>query len=474
MTSCFQNFHRAIGSVLFTLGLTLAFCVTPGWAQVQPLPTAGAVSVAGTGGEGHVPPISATDTPVSPGSEAVAQLAGALPPKAQVRPWVSQHPAVRGAMSMAEADRRRADMVEQGANEVTARLNQQRRQVMDTAELYQEALLSLERPFRWWGKAGIDAHIAAQGRAAADWALGDAWHETSRLLLTLWIDLSRQTQHVELARTQLGLAQDLYRQTEGRLRRGDVSALDASLAQAELQRMQASLNLALASEAAARARLLRAFPAAQDSLPASGQTMPRPSLEILQQAIDALPPWTPLLQDYLDHNHARQLVRVDVERQRLLAQRADRDRYPDPTLGVYAANERGGNERILGVSISIPLTGSWRQNQSLAAQAQARSADEHLAQTDAGLTADFEARHAALQPQLGAARALEDSARTQALAADKSLHAYQLGEHSMTEVVQNRRFAAEQRMAAEAARLDAFESIALMYLDLHMLWDFDD
>ena len=477
MKSPYAFFRSGAWTVMRVLCLALAYGAMLPPLQAQSLATApavgGGIPRQVTAGD-SMPQAAAAAAPVRPDVEASARLAGALPPIAQVKPWVAQHPAVRSAQSTAEADRTRADIVEQGATEVTAHLSQQRRQVLDTAEQYQETLLSLERPFRWWGKAGIDADIAGKGRAAADWALGDAWHETSRLLLTLWLDLARETQRVELARTQQGLAQDLYRQAAGRLRRGDVSALDASLAQAELQRMQANLGLALAGEAAARARLLRAFPGAQDGLPAGGQTAAWPSLEVLQQAIEALPPWTRLLEDYRDHNHGLQLARVGVERQRLLAQRADRDRYPDPTLGVFAANERGGNERIVGVSISVPLSGGWRQSQSLAAQADARSAEERLAQTDAVLAADFEARHATLRPQLEAARALDDAARTQALAADKSLHAYQLGEHSMTELVQNRRLAADQRSAAESARLDAFEGVALIYLDLHMLWDFDE
>ena len=176
-----------------------------------------------------------------------ARLSLALPEAAVARDWVSAHPAVRGAQSTAEADRRRADLVEQGNAEFSARINQQNRHVVDINEQYSETFVSLERPFRWWGKAGLDASLAERGRSAADWALGDAWHETSRMLLTLWLDLERQSARVTLARQQLELAADLHRQAESRLRRGDISALDTSLAQAELQRAKAAWSLAQAA-----------------------------------------------------------------------------------------------------------------------------------------------------------------------------------------------------------------------------------
>lgn len=402
-----------------------------------------------------------------------ARLAVALPPTPVVREWVADNPAVRGAQASAESERRRADIVEQGAAEFSARISQQSRRVTDTAEQYNETLVSLERPFRWWGKSGLDAKLAERSRSAADWALGDAWHETSRTLLSLWLDVERQVQRVSLSKRQVELATELHRQAQARLRRGDISQLDSSLAQAELQRTQATLNLAQAAEAGARARLVRSFPGSLAALRDAPAQPSVPALDVLQSALRDLPPWTELQQEYLEHNHALQLVRVEVDRQRIVAQRADRDRYPDPTLGVFAASERGGNERIMGVSISIPLSGQTRQNTALAAQAQARSADERLALTEAGLTADLEARYASLTPLLDAAQALEEAARTQTLAAEKSLRAYQLGEHTMTELVQNRRLAADQTNAAEAARLDAFQAVALLYLDLHVLWDFD-
>jgi len=76
--------------------------------------------------------------------------------------------------------------------------------------------------------------------------------------------------------------------------------------------------------------------------------------------------------------------------------------------------------------------------------------------------------------QQQALAALQTAAATQRLAADKSLMAYTLGEHSMTELIQNRRLANEQRRAAQRLQLDWLHTRASIELDAHRLWDLDD
>ncbi|REN06036.1 TolC family protein, partial [Mycobacterium tuberculosis] len=49
-----------------------------------------------------------------------------------------------------------------------------------------------------------------------------------------------------------------------------------------------------------------------------------------------------------------------LRRAELAASRASADRVPDPTVGVFAASEAFRKERIVGVSISIPLSGTYR------------------------------------------------------------------------------------------------------------------
>jgi hypothetical protein len=49
-----------------------------------------------------------------------------------------------------------------------------------------------------------------------------------------------------------------------------------------------------------------------------------------------------------------------------------------------------------------------------------------------------------------------------------------MGEHSMTELIQNRRLAQESVRESHKLQLELVEAWALMNLDLHRIWDFDE
>ena len=65
------------------------------------------------------------------------------------------------------------------------------------------------------------------------------------------------------------------------------------------------------------------------------------------------------------------------------------------------------------------------------------------------------------------------AADTQKSAADKSRKAYALGEHSLFEMLMIARTAQEQQFAASRLQLEMLESLALLQLELHQIWDFD-
>ena len=58
-------------------------------------------------------------------------------------------------------------------------------------------------------------------------------------------------------------------------------------------------------------------------------------------------------------------------------------------------------------------------------------------------------------------------------AADRSARAFALGEHSMTELIQNRRIAADQQRESHRLRVDLLEHWAHLALDLHRLWEIE-
>lgn len=386
-----------------------------------------------------------------------------LPPAAVVQQVLLASPAVQAAMAQKSAQMHRAQMTAQGPGEFTVRINQQTRRVQQPRDGWTESSVSLERPLRWWGKAALDGDLARQGREVARIAYADALHEASRTLMQQWFAWRKAGVDLESARTDLALAERLMQQAQARLKRGDISQLDADLAQAEVLRCQAALQTVQSQHAAALVTLSRQYPG-----------LPLATSPLQGQALPPMPPLEQVRQPFLDKHHELNLRRAEAQRLRLLAERIDKERWPDPTLGVYTLRERQGAEQVLGVSLSLPLAGQARQSHALATQAEAQSAQDKVQQLQTQLGADLEARWAQLQHQKQALVQLQAAARIQAQAADKSQRAYAAGEHTMTELLQNRRLANEQHRQSERALWEAVEQQALLTLDLHQIWDFDD
>ena len=388
-----------------------------------------------------------------------------LPPTAQVAPVLQASPLIQSARARQEAQLQRARGIEAGSGEWAVRLNQQQRRVREPQERFAETTLALERPLRLWGKADMDARLAEQDREVARIGLADALHEASRTLLTQWFGALRARLDADNAERELQLARELDRQAQVRLRQGDVSQLDARLAKAELQRSEATSRLAQAELQRSIAQLQRLYP---------GLPQPRgPEDDVPTPALPAQP-LEAALQDFLTHHHELNLLRAEARRQQQLAERLERDRWPDPTVGFYTARERAGSEQLAGVSVAVPLSGTYRESQARAALAEAHALAQQVQQLERQLTADFEARWQQLAQQAQALVALRAAAATQRLAANKSLTAYTLGEHSMTELIQNRRLANEQQLASQRLLLDSLHNQARIELDTHRLWDLDD
>ena len=388
-----------------------------------------------------------------------------LPSSAQVAPVLQASPTLQAARAHQEAQLQRARGVEAGSGEWALRLNQQQRRVRDPQERFAETTVALERPLRLWGKAGMDAQLAEQDRNVARIGLADAMHEASRQLLTHWFGALRAQLDADSAERELQLALELDRHARARLRQGDISPLDARLAEAELQRSQAQARLMQAERARSTALLQRLYPGlpARPALPTEGLDLPPLSTDMATA-----------LQDYLAHNHELNLLKSEALRQQQLAERIERDRWPDPTVGLFSARERAGSEQLVGVSVAMPLSGTWRESQARAAASEARALHDKVQHLERNLGSEFEARWLQATHQQQALAALQRAAATQRLAADKSLTAYTLGEHSMTELIQNRRLANEQQLASQRLRLEWLYNRAQIELDAHRLWDLDD
>ncbi|MBK0113425.1 MULTISPECIES: TolC family protein [unclassified Delftia] len=400
-----------------------------------------------------------------------AQAQSHLPPEAAVREAVACSPAVQAADAAQRGAAARAQALRAGPHETVVRASGQRRWVHDgSGQRFAEGQIAIERPLRLGGKAESDAQLAEATQAASRVAAQDVRHEAARQLLALRFAAQRAGQAQQTARDNADAAAELARVTERRLRAGDAARLDAELAAAEHARMQAALATAQAAHHAAQADLQARFPGLEAARAKEGEAAP-PLLDL--PPLPQQPP-AQLRLRYIEHSHEYLLAQAEETLALRQARRADLERRPDPTVGVFATSERGGSERIAGVSLSVPLGSVHRQAQADQALADADAALSRRLAAERRLGAEFDVLWSLLAGKRAAAQAQARAATLQQGAADRALRAYRAGESGLTELLAVRRTLAEALLAERLARSEALEGDSRLRLDLHELWDFDD
>lgn len=390
-----------------------------------------------------------------------------LPPANEVKAAIAAAPLVAAARAGLTAESANRERLNAGPYEWTTRLSDQQRRLRNAPNEgprgpFNEWSVALERPVRLPAKAEADAALGEQGETTARIAVEDAQHETARQLLAAWFQWLRARVAADQSQAQAKLLSQLAGSTARRHTLGDAARLeamqaDAAAAQADAQWRQAQARLQASSQ-----ELRVRFPAI-----AQPDDVRLPSPEPL---VGSLATW----QDSIaSKSHELALAGAETRQARLAAQRAEAERTPDPVVGVHVGSDRGGEEKLVGVSLSIPFAGDARR---AAARSQAARANAVAYREEAlrqQVSADIASRHAtASAAQLAWERA-DQAARQLEATADLSARALALGEAGLAEVLLARRQAGEGRLAAELTRLDALEARYRLELDAHRLWDYD-
>lgn len=390
-----------------------------------------------------------------------------LPPLSQAQAAIRQAPQVRAAQATIAAEAAQRDSLEAGPHEWAVRIEGGKRQLVaaqgSPAQRYGEWRAALERPFRLPGKVAIDAEMGAQGVAQARAALGDALHETSRALLKDWFAWLREREAERLWQLQRDLLARQEQATRRRVELGDASRLEvmqseAASAQAQAEHERVSLRATIAA-----GELKARFPLIE--LPA--QVTP----SVPQPLAGSLDEWRGSLRE---HNHEILLVRAQTQRARLAASRADAERLPDPTLGVHVGSERSSEERLAGLSLTIPLPGEARAANARRETALATAAAQKEALVLARIDAEIATAYASAQASYRSWQLADDAAQRVEQVAALTARARTLGEASLGDVLLAARLANEVRLAASNARLEALEARYRLYLDSHRLWPIAD
>jgi len=384
---------------------------------------------------------------------------------------LSARPQAGALASNLQAEIERSSAVRSGPYEWSVGLGLGRRQSRGiTGARSQDASIAIERPVRMWGKEEADRQLAAAGeeRAQREAALG--YRDLKALFIQHWAEYLRSLALEEGARRNLESARQLLRQAEVRHKVGEIAQVDVQLARAEFLQAQAQGTDAQALQSAAASRVKALYPL----LPLPEQLPGTLSgwQEALAGRIAAIPAQAQAADLLFAQRNPSVLVNQSrTEEQRRLAQRLDLDRRPDPTLGGYLLNEASGGQSVIGVHLSLPITGNFRAASARAAEHVAASTRLVGEESTAQLRAELGARWAAWKLRQSLLAQRWQAADLHREAALRSLRAFALGERSVAELVQLQRIADEQYTLALTQSVELLTLQLGLAMDLGLIWD---
>jgi outer membrane protein TolC len=266
----------------------------------------------------------------------------------------------------------------------------------------------------------------------------------------------------ELAREQLSFADSSAAAVAARRKVGDASLLDLNAAQADAAAARRQFEAAQAQETRAALRLNSRFP----SLVMEPHSVSEPVELEWDEA-----QWRARI---LAESDTLRIMQETLKRAELTAARARADRVPDPTVGVFTATENHNSEHILGVSVRMPLGGTYRREtlQEALKQVDVTRAelDRQRQEIELATAETFNDARSALQRW----RSAEQSAQTARENVRLGQRGYGLGEGDLQTLLLLRRQSVDAAGASLASRVEALKAHNRLLVDAHLIWGLAD
>ncbi len=380
-----------------------------------------------------------------------------LPSTELAQAWLQQDPGVQEAASGLEAAANTAGMLRASPNEWNLKLSSQRRNYTAGPDS-DEWAAQLERTLRLPNKRSLDHRLASSDAELAQARYGEAVHEAARDLVELYTQWAGAVRARELMAEQVKFGEENLRVVRLRQRAGDASALEVNAAEADIAQIRGRLSAAVSEDRKALAKLQIRFPGADIEALALAEP------QIIGEPEEA---WKAHI---LTTSDPLRITQVQLEQAELTASRAYANRLPDPTIGLYRASEAFSDEDIIGVSVSVPIPGRYRNRQlglalkqvdmaRAARDRQQRVIEIEVAEAYADATGNFERW-----------RLAEESAANTRESARLAQRAYSLGEADLQTLLLSRRQAVEAVDSALDARVIALKSYYRLLVDAHLVW----
>jgi outer membrane protein TolC len=387
-------------------------------------------------------------------------LAQDLPPADEVRAALEAYPAVMAADARVDAARGAGDALRAGPHEVTLQGTLSNRRVDPEGRDYREYDATLSRAVRLPGKASLDRKAAGLGVEVAINRAEDARHQAALALAELWYRWLGASARQRNALATQGNLEQAARAIDRRVALRDAAVLDADQAAAAVASAALRVGEAVATRDRARAELAATFP--ELALPSEA-----PDLAVAETYETAL---ASLAADAVTKSHDITAADRNSDRESALARRAKLDRLPDPTLGLRSFQERGGQEKGVGVFLSVPFGGGYRRGLAAEAAGTACAATFQAANVRREVEAHSAGDLAETRARLAAWRAARAAVVRSDAAAIKTARGQNLGVVDLADRLYADRLAYEARAAEIDARTAAALAVTKMRIDAHALW----
>ena len=159
-----------------------------------------------------------------------------------------------------------------------------------------------------------------------------------------------------------------------------------------------------------------------------------------------------------------------LKKAELTAARSKAERIPDPTVGVYTASEAFRSERVIGLSLSIPLSGSYRSERMQQALQEAEAARATVERQRREEEAQIVEAYVEAEGGLARWRLASQGLSTTRDSARLTQRAYSLGEADLQTLLLARRQALDASTAAEQARAETLRWQYRLLVDAHLIW----
>lgn len=381
-----------------------------------------------------------------------------LPTTEQAVAWIDKDPAVVEARRALAAAGHGAAALAAGPHEWTANASTQRRNVGGVGNTT-EWSLGVERGIRIGGKAGLDRQLGAADIEIGRARVGEARHEVARALSDLWLDWLAAHGAQALLKEQLSFSEANQAAVDKRKRAGDASALDLSIAQSDLAEVRRQASQASSALAKARAKLTLRFPEA-----------PLVPVMVSEPTAPAWPEahWRERI---LAEADPLKIAQGQLRKAELAASRARAEKMPDPTVGVFTTNEAFRNERVVGISVSIPFGGTARERRLQQSLEQAEVARAALDRTRQAIEIEVAETFTDATGGVERWRIAERGAEAAREIARLTQRAYTLGEVDLQSLLLVRRQSLDALRAAAEARAEALRWNYRLLIDAHLIWD---